>query len=261
MQLQDRWRRALKGHAWLEVRRDGALQRRTPLAGNVVTDLGLNFSFWSLFMGANFNTGSPVAVLAQLVNGGQGFAPVSIGNTVYYDGTYYHAAWASPLSLLYVSTDSTSPSASTNVLPGGELIALGTAGGNLEGRDVVWYLPPGQSVSGAGVWWLSAMVGTSPSIAQQTTTSTLVTIPFIPYAGSGTITVGSVGFTNGVYASTSSTTSWTGINGAEMSLTGSTTPASTTNLSIGTKLIPATTLSVTHGEQLVVNYELSFTPA
>ena len=179
---------------------------------------------------------------------------------VYYDGTLYHAGWSDPMALLYVSTDSTVPSESTNTLPGGELIALGTIQSST-GQNVSWYTPSGVSVSGSGAWGVSAQTGTSPSTGKQTATSTLVTMPFVPYAGSGTITVGSVGFTNGLYASTSSTTSWTAINGGEMSLTGSTAPASTANLSIGSKLIPATTLSVTHGEQLVVNYEISFTPA
>ena len=267
MQLQDRWRRALKGRAWLEVRRDGALQRRTPLAGNVVTDLGLVFIFWTQWQSQVLVGGAggpnPDGFLATIsYNGNSGQESVtSVGNTIYYDGTYYHAAWANPLTLLYVSTDTTAPSSSVNVLPGGNLIALGCVRNVNQGTNLQWRPPSGQGVNGSGGWDLSAITGTSPSIGQQTTTSTLVTIPFVPYAGSGTITVGSVGFTNGLYASTSGTTSWTAINGAEMSLTGSSTPASTTNLSIGTKLIPSTTLSVTHGEQLVVNYEISFTPA
>ena len=268
MRVQDRWRRALKGRAWLEVRRDGVIQRRTPLSGNVVTDLGLGFLFWSQWEGqttAQSPAGSAGAagffgtMSYNSYNGQE--AVVSVGNMIYYDGTYYHASWANPLSMLYASTDTTTPSVSTNVLPGGTLIALGAGRNVNQGSNVVWNPPSGQSVSGSGAWDFSAITGTSPSIGAQTTTSTLVTIPFVPYAGSGTVTVGSVGFTNGLYASTSSTTSWTAINGAEMSLTGSTTPASTKNLSIGTKLIPSTTLSVTNGEQLVVNYEISFTPA
>lgn len=264
MRVQDRWRRALKGRGWLEVRRDGIAQRCTPVTDNVVTDLGLAYAFWSLWSGQNTgngNGGSQRPFFATIANGyNTGDQPNSLQNgLIYYDGTYYHAAWASPLTFLYASTDATTPGATTNALPGGTLISLGAVDIN-QGSGVSYRVPSGQSVSGGG-WDLSAIIGTSPSITQQTTTSTLVTIPFIPYAGSGTVTVGSVGFTNGLYASTSSTTSWTAINGKEMSLTGSTTPASTKDLSIGSKLIPSTTLSVTNGEQLVVNYEISFTPA
>ena len=268
MTLQDRWRRAFKGRAWLEVRRGGVVQRRTALTDNVVTDLGLVFLFWALWQDQVLVGGSggpsPDGFLATVsYNGYSGYQALnSVGGNTYYDGTYYHAAWANPLTLLYASTDATTPSETTNVLPGGTLIALGAARNQIPGTKAVTYEPPsGQSVSNNSSWSFDAIVGTSPSIGQQTTTSTLVTIPFVPYAGSGTITVGSVGFTNGLYASTSSTTAWTTIDGNAMSLTGSSSPASTTNLSIGTKLIPSTTLSVTHGEQLVVNYEISFTPA
>lgn len=264
MHMRDRWRKALKGRGWLEVRRDGVVQRRTAIAGNVVTDLGLVYAFWSLWSGQNTgngHAGSQQPFFATIANGDNtGDQPNSLQNGLtYYDGTYYHAAWASPWTLMYASTDTTTPSASSNTLPGGTLIALGSKDVN-PGSGVSYRVPSGQSVTGGG-WDLSAILGTSPSVNQQTTTSTLVTVPFIPYAGSGTVTVGSVGFTNGLYAATSSTTSWTVMNGSAMSLTGSSSPASTTNLSIGTKLIPSTTLSVTNGEQLVVNYEISFTPA
>lgn len=265
MATTDRWRRALKGHGWLEVRRHGETVRQTPITPNVITDLGLNFAFWTIMTGQNNNTyGSPIGFLGSMVtpfNGAQ--SPTIVGNTVYYDGTYYHASWANPLAFLYASTDDSTPSDSTNVLPGGTLIALGVAraqgNSGLTGGSVQFTSPTGQSVSGG--WTFSAITGTSPSISQQSTTSVLVTVPFIPYAGSSTITVGSVGFTSGLYASTSSTTSWPTIDGDEMALTGSSSPASTKDLSIGTKLVPSDTLSVTNGEQLVVNYQVSFTPA
>lgn len=262
MHVQDRWRRALKGRGWIEVWREGRLVRRTMVEPNTITNLGLVFAFWDIWSGHSDSTDGTTAYLAALLHNSYENPNTVAGLNiplVYYDGTLYHAGWADPFALLYASTDSTAPSVSTNALPGGDLIALGTRQ-TPTGAGISWDSDNGQSVSGGG-WGITAQTGTTPSVGAQTATSLLVTMPFVPYAGSGTITVGSVGFTNGLYASTSSTSSWTAINGAEMSLTGSTTPASTANLSIGTKLIPATTLSVTHGEQLVVNYEVSFTPA
>lgn len=264
--LHDRLRRSLKGRAWLEVRRDGRTIRHTPVTSNVVTDLGLTFLFWALFVtpnnigGGQLNSANyPFLAAGNNYFDGPSFAPTNIGNVIYYDGTYYLPAWSNPFSMLYASTDTTTPSSSTNVLPGGTLIALAPAI-NSQGTSLGWIAPSGQSTSGGGGSFTS-VIGTSPSVSVQTAISTLASIPFVPYAGSGTVTVGSVGFTNGLYASTSSTTSWTGIDATAVAIAGSTTPASTKNLSIGTKLIPSTTLSVTNGEQLVVNYEISFTPA
>lgn len=260
--LRDRWRRSLKGRAWLEVRRDGRTIRQTPVATNTITNLGLVFAFWDIWVGDAETADGVAPYLAQLKHNSYesiNSVPSLDIALVYYDGTLYHAAWADPFALLYASTDATAPSSSTNALPGGTLIALGTRQ-SVVGDGISWDADNGQSVTGGG-WGITAQTGTTPTVGSQSATSTLVTMPFVPYAGSGTVTVGSVGFTNGLYASTGITSNWTAINGAAMSLTGSTTPASTKNLSIGSKLIPSTTLSVTNGEQLVVNYEISFTPA
>ena len=262
MRVQDRWRRALKGRAWLEVRRDGRVVRRTSIGSNTITDLGLVFAFWDIWSGHTEGSDGATPYLAHVSHNSYesiNSVPGLNNSLTYYDGTFYHAAWADPFALLYASTDATTPSVSTNTLPGGDLIAVGTRQA-VTGDGISWDADNGQSVTGGG-WGFTAQTGVTPSVNSQTQTSLLATMPFVPYAGSGTITVGSVGFTNGLYASTSSTTSWTAINGAAMSLTGSSSPASTKNLSIGTKLIPSTTLSVTSGEQLVVNYEISFTPA
>lgn len=218
---------------------DGAVVQRAT-GHNTVT----NFGFWGVFAALG-NTGFSGPILLNTGStsirqlGNNGTAPD------WFDGSVYYRP-VNPWAFLYVSTDATAPAVSTNTLPGGTLIAVAGGSGN-----ATYSFP----FSGAN----QACTGVQAVLVQPlSSTQILATVVFAASTNASTLTVGSVGFSPGMFPNASPGKNITTINWAGTLIGASSSPTSTANLVIASKLIPTSTVTITAGQQLTVNYTLSF---
>jgi len=236
-----------RGTAELVVRDDRGRVVQRAQGTNTVT----NFGFWMAFAALG-NTGCMAAILNSNgwgSTGGQtsvrwlgsnGTAPD------WFDGTSYYRpvnGWA----FLYLSTDTTAPNVATNTLPGGSLIAAAAAAGN---GTYSW------PFNGANQ---SLNTVAAASVTQLSFTQILATAVLVPSQNPTTLTIGSVGFSPGIFPNTTEGANVTTINWAANLLTNSSSPASTAGLVIASKLIPSSPVTVAQNQQLTVNYTLTFT--